>query len=526
MKLSGHDLRQLDDERLHQLRMRDPDLLEHVSVIMLSDLKEAVERLNQSPTNSSRPPSSREPWSKADSDKGDLGEEPLAKEADEELHDDPAVDQEAKSHKRKRRTPKRPPGHQKGAPGHARTQTLPVTDIVHHYPETCPLCEEPLSREPATCYTAFETIDLCFGEPDDLSVHLTNTLHRYYETPCHCGHIAQAKPHNEPPDHGAWDKVNLSEWRLIGPGLAAFLVWLHFRMRASARLCQEFMFELFGIELSLGAIQQSFHESARACDPCLAKLFEQITQEHQIYADETPHKQAGEPSWLWVVASLHTVVFFIGRRTKKVFQSHIGKDFAGWLMSDGYRVYREYLHRLRCWAHLIRKARGLAETYTPHVQGYGVTLLEIFDTLMDAVYRARESPSIPLSQQLAPDLERLKRLCEKMARSQNEKARKLGAEFLNDWDAIFRVLEFPELPLTNNFAERMLRHWVILRRITYGTRTNQGSLTLCVFAGIIETCRLRKASPLRYLAALIAARRAGLEMPPLPPIPTQNPTLA
>jgi transposase len=75
------------------------------------------------------------------------------------------------------------------------------------------------------------------------------------------------------------------------------------------------------------------------------------------------------------------------------------------------------------------------------------------------------------------------------------------------------------MPLTNNAAEQMLRHWVILRRITYGTRTKQGSKALTVIASVIETCRKRQASPLRYLASVIERRRQGLEVPDLPPVP-------
>lgn len=66
-------------------------------------------------------------------------------------------------------------------------------------------------------------------------------------------------------------------------------------------------------------------------------------------------------------------------------RGRIGIDFAGWLMSDGYGVYRQYAQRLRCWAHLIRKARALAETFTPHVQGYGNALLATFDRLIEQV---------------------------------------------------------------------------------------------------------------------------------------------
>jgi transposase len=185
----------------------------------------------------------------------------------------------------------------------------------------------------------------------------------------------------------------------------------------------------------------------------------------------------------------------------------------------GYAAYRQYAQRLRCWAHLIRKARALAETFTPHVQGYGNALLETFDRLIDAVRQARDGPPEDLPSRLAGELAALRRLCEKMSRSRNEKARRLGVELLKDWEAIFRVLDHPQMPLTNNFAERLLRPLVILRRITQGTRTAQGSLALATFASIIGTCRLRQASPLRYLHQVIAARRQGLGAPPLPPTP-------
>jgi hypothetical protein len=89
-------------------------------------------------------------------------------------------------------------------------------------------------------------------------------------------------------------------------------------------------------------------------------------------------------------------------------------------------------------------------------------------------------------------------------------------EFLNDWDAIFRVLAHPHLPLTNNEAEQALRHWVILRRISYGTRSPQGSRAFALLASIIDTCRKRKASPWRYLAEVIDRARRGEQVPMLP----------
>ncbi|MCP5088896.1 MAG: transposase, partial [Rhodobacteraceae bacterium] len=212
--------------------------------------------------------------------------------------------------------------------------------------------------------------------------------------------------------------------------------------------------------------------------------------------------------------------FVIGRRTKEVWNT-IGLLYAGWLMSDGYNVYRDHKKRLRCWAHLIRKAKGLADTLTPWIQGYGIQVLNIMDTLMDGIYAAREGPCGSIKAKFQDELDRLRALCKKMAKSSHEKAGKLGREFLNDWDAIFRVLDHPQLPMTNNAAEQMLRHWVILRRISQGTRNQKGSKALALIATVIETCRQRKASPLRYLTSVIERRRQGLDVPDLPPMPVE-----
>jgi transposase len=86
----------------------------------------------------------------------------------------------------------------------------------------------------------------------------------------------------------------------------------------------------------------------------------------------------------------------------------------------------------------------------------------------------------------------------------------------NDWDTFWVVLEHPELPLTNNEADRPLRHWVIARRIGMGTRTAQGTRAFAFLARIIETCRKRAASPWTYLAEVIRQRRKGLPAPALP----------
>jgi hypothetical protein len=138
---------------------------------------------------------------------------------------------------------------------------------------------------------------------------------------------------------------------------------------------------------------------------------------------------------------------------------------------------------------------------------------------MEAVYAAREGPPLDLSVPFQQRLETFRLLCEQHRDASHEKTRALAREFLNDWAAIWAVLAHPHLPLTNNEAERRLRHWVILRRTSHGTRTAQGSRALALLASVIETCRQRDVLPWPYLAQVIAERRKGY---PAPPLPTAN----
>jgi len=136
---------------------------------------------------------------------------------------------------------------------------------------------------------------------------------------------------------------------------------------------------------------------------------------------------------------------------------------------------------------------------------------------MDAVYAAREGPpEVALPIQHADRLAALKKLCETWRASRHEKARALAVELLNDWETIFRILSYPQWPLTNNEAERALRHWVLLRKSSYGTRTAQSSRLFALLASVIDTCRKRGHSPWPYLRTAIRDRRAGLPLAPLP----------
>ena len=115
-----------------------------------------------------------------------------------------------------------------------------------------------------------------------------------------------------------------------------------------------------------------------------------------------------------------------------------------------------------------------------------------------------------------PGHQRLKQLAVLATASEHPKLKALAKELLNDWEAVVAFVFNPNLPPTNNLAERALRHAVISRRISLGTRSAEGSRAYAALLSVIETCRLRALNPWQYLAQVIALRRKGRQAPEIP----------
>jgi len=529
MHLSDFDMKQIDTEKLAKLT---PEQLLHLSSCMLHDLKEARDRLNQTSDNSSIPPSSRDPWSvrttEIDPELENLSES-LDTLSERDTEEDPQVasslvDKPDTANSNTKPSPYKPQnrkaGKQTGAPGYGRTQKFAIEQIETHIPERCCVCDATLCKDVnSICYSGWNFLDLAPRKDNELCLRLMSIRHQLYQTQCACGHVNRAVPHRAAVDP-LWDKVDLSEWRLIGPDLAAVIVFLALRMRLSRARIQEWFNELFGLHLSIGVLDETIREAGRAAAGLEDALVNEIISSPLVYADETPWRERSQLLWLWVFVTTYTVVYFIGHRTAEILSNVLTTAFSGQVMSDGYFAYRHLGRRLRCWAHLLRKLRGLAESCDTRVANAGKAMLIRLRRLMDGIYQQRV---LPENENIMIDwdaeMASLRKLCGSYQNDTHDKLRAVAREFLNDWDVIFRQVHDPHLPLTNNIAEQALRHWVIFRRTSQGTRSETGSRSIAMLASVMDTCRRRGASGWRYMGSVIRAARKGLPLPALPNIP-------
>jgi hypothetical protein len=107
-----------------------------------------------------------------------------------------------------------------------------------------------------------------------------------------------------------------------------------------------------------------------------------------VHADETSWRQQPHLLWLWVFASPTVTLYSIAGRGKELIENLL-PGFTGWLMSDGWSADRHLPNRLRCWAHLTRKAQALIDRFDREAKAFGHLVHGVFDTLIAAIAEAR-----------------------------------------------------------------------------------------------------------------------------------------
>ncbi len=500
------DLAQLD---LPYLQSLDKDRMIAVAYQLRNLCVTLVERIDQNSSNSSKPPSSDSLYDKGGKGNSDT-ENDDTKSSSTEDKENKTTENSSSTEDSESNDSNRTAGRQPGSQGFGRSETPVPESTIPHHPTTCAICKNDIDiAEGSWPYMGYYVYEL---EKTASGIRIFCTLHHYYAAICDCGHETKAQPGVGYISHveGRKNDLKLSEYTMVAPMLATFIAALSVRFRMSRVKINELLSYWLNMNLSVGTIDKCIREAGIACYPVVEKLVQELQKEEIVHLDETPWYEKGCFKWLWVAISKRVAVFYIGTRKKEELLRLITSAFIGWLVTDGYLAYRSYERRQRCLAHLIRKAIALSGAVDQKAQKMGDWLLRELRGLIKATAEGGEG-----GKKCNLILARLKRACKLGSEEEYSKLKALAREILNDWDAVVAFVKNPELPPTNNDAERALRHAVISRRISFGTRTVEGSMAYASLLSVIETCRLRDQDPWQYIAQTIALGRKGIAPSPI-----------
>ena len=203
-------------------------------------------------------------------------------------------------------------------------------------------------------------------------------------------------------------------------------------------------------------------------------------------------------------------------------QRFFGEAFDGILLHDFWTAYEsiDVLDRQYCLVHLLRELEKVDQRNdSPEWQAFAKTLRRL---IRDGI-RLRKRPDFSPQKYQSRILRLGRRLDTLIAtESDDADARRLLKRLRRTGDHIFTFLDYPEIAFENNFAERMIRPAVILRKNSQSNRSERGARTQAMLMSIYRTLRLRGHDPLQTIAATLRSYLQTGHLPPLPPATVAN----
>ena len=281
---------------------------------------------------------------------------------------------------------------------------------------------------------------------------------------------------------------------LLGADITAMTAFMKGGCHMSFTTVQQFFKEIMRLNVSRGMLSKATQKVSASLKPAYQQLAEHLPDESYLGIDETGHKDNGDKYWTWCFQRPEYSFFHIDKsRGSKVLFEMLGQEYEGVIGCDFWGAYRKFVRLGNatvqyCMAHLIREIRFLAEHMTKKLARWGGHLLDWLKKLFKTLHRSDELTEAGFARRM----EQIKKgFLSRMRRPPDHKlAKKLARRFKGKAaETYFRFLTDPSVEPTNNSSERAIRHTVIDRRITQGTRGDAGMRWCERIWTTIATCK-------------------------------------
>lgn len=278
-----------------------------------------------------------------------------------------------------------------------------------------------------------------------------------------------------------------SKKAVLGDNVRKYVCILSIASRLSHVQIQEHLREVFALSVSIGEIGNILQTEADTLRPEYQALKESVLNQAGTHYDETCWKvqkeEQGKYAWVATGTENFDTVYSLGRSRGKGNITDIGTAKVG--ISDDYGAYTNAFpeHQL-CWAHPQRKLRDMAESeeFGKRKKKQILTTYQGFSNLYQNIRKK-------IGDEISPYLKtRFHNIFNQISESYSLDPiplSKLKISLRKNKAKYFTFLKHTGIPIDNNKAERALRHLVIKRKISFGSKTQRGAETTSILASVI-----------------------------------------
>ena len=269
-----------------------------------------------------------------------------------------------------------------------------------------------------------------------------------------------------------------------------------------------------GLDIEVKTLYGLCEAVAEHCNAVIPMIRKEITNDFcAVHLDESPWKILGAEgtSYMWAMSNrIGSYYQFEPSRSGKVAEEILA-DYEGSVVTDGYGGYNgikrnQKIRLQQCWAHARREFFDLRSAYPKEVGEIVPIIDELFaidkkaKTFLE-LRRLRKTESAQVIARIQEWL--LNERPKQFPQSGLSKAINYSLKF---WSELTWFLKDCSVPLSNNDAERALRHVVMGRKNFAGSKTINGADTAASLYTVIESAKKAGLNPADYLKYLIDAR--------------------
>lgn len=297
----------------------------------------------------------------------------------------------------------------------------------------------------------------------------------------------------------------------FGPRVKSAIAALSGFYKNSKREIADIMKDIFNLNISIGSVSNSEGRVASKCKEAYEQVEEEVKASKVLHIDETSHFTKGKQGWCWMFTSNEaSFVKLADSRGREFLSNSTFSNYKNLVVTDRLAVYNHFDNEKRqvCWAHLLRNLERLSNSWNNDVKRLGCRLkdmaIELFalkkdlsENKIDVVEfteRAKE-----LRRQVWNHLVKISEIIKGKGSS------RMVDEITKCEQMMWRFLDDPKnIPLTNNHAERQIRHYVVYRKNSYFAQSERGNRFLERIISLYLTWKQKKLNPFQNLLFIVS----------------------
>jgi hypothetical protein len=270
-----------------------------------------------------------------------------------------------------------------------------------------------------------------------------------------------------------------------------------------------------GLRLCAGAVAKQAQTLARWLAGECEAIGLRLRRSPSVHADETGWRTRGKNTWVWCVCAARHTLYHVDRsRAGRVARQLLGGNFGGTVVSDFYGAYDAagFERKQRCLAHLLRELKETARDSPAFAAGvFYPRCKRLLRDMLALKKRWRELDNAAYTRRACRLEDRLEALTRAHGADAEPHAKRLAARLLRHRRELTPFLWDEKLDGTNNAAERALRPAVVMRKVTGGSRSEEGARAWAVLASVLRTAKQQGRDGVDTLRELMTRHWAGRE---------------